>query len=409
MQPIVNVLKIGKQYRIGKYGVTSLGEELRQLCNKVWKRARPWGGLALSPKNDQEFWALRDVSFAVGKGEIIGILGSNGAGKSTLLKLLARITEPTEGEIIIRGRMASLLEVGTGFHPELTGRENVFLNGAILGMQRAEIEAKYEAIVKFAEVEKFIDTPVKRYSSGMYVRLAFSVAAHLEPDILIVDEVLAVGDYSFQAKCIERMRGLTKIGRTILFVSHNFYTLQTLCERGLLLSRGRLVADGKLERIIAEQRKMSSTQEKRASSIRGGNLSQVVCLLKVLINGRPERSLECAGRLRVEIFCELKIAKAVIVNFGCSIKSVDGTYISGVSTFVEARPRLYESGLHHVGVILEGLNLCSGGYKMAFAVSNESGVATFFADDDFAEITVVRPFEFDGAVGVDHCWVRLGV
>jgi lipopolysaccharide transport system ATP-binding protein len=192
----------------------------------------------------EDVWALRDVSFDINRGEVVGIIGRNGAGKSTLLKILSRIIEPTAGRVHIAGRVASLLEVGTGFHPELTGRENIFLNGAILGMTRAEIRRKFDEIVAFAEVERFLDTPVKRYSSGMYVRLAFAVAAHLEPEILIVDEVLAVGDAEFQTKCLGRMREVSQAGRTVLFVSHNLPAVRLLCSRALLLQGGELVAEG---------------------------------------------------------------------------------------------------------------------------------------------------------------------
>jgi lipopolysaccharide transport system ATP-binding protein len=192
---------------------------------------------------ETEFWALKDVTCEIQEGEILGVIGRNGAGKSTLLKVLSQITEPTEGEIRIRGRVASLLEVGTGFHPELTGRENIYLNGAILGMSKAEIGRKFDEIVAFAEVEKFLDTPVKRYSSGMYVRLAFAVAAHLEPEILIIDEVLAVGDASFQQKCLGRMKDVGKSGRTVIFVSHNMSIVQSLCHRCLVMQGGHLIAD----------------------------------------------------------------------------------------------------------------------------------------------------------------------
>ncbi|MEI8290493.1 MAG: ABC transporter ATP-binding protein [Verrucomicrobiota bacterium] len=204
-------------------------------------------------KSVEEFWALQDVSFEIKPGEAVGIIGRNGAGKSTLLKVLSRITEPTTGRIRIRGRVASLLEVGTGFHPELTGRENIFLNGAILGMSRVEIKKKFDEIVDFAEVEKFLDTPVKRYSSGMYVRLAFAVAAHLEPEILIVDEVLAVGDAAFQKKCLGKMDEVShRQGRTILFVSHQMSVVASLCSRVVLLAGGRLAADGSSHKVIAK-------------------------------------------------------------------------------------------------------------------------------------------------------------
>ena len=201
----------------------------------------------------EDFWALRDVSFEVATGEVIGIVGRNGAGKSTLLKVLSRIVEPTEGTAVMRGRVASLLEVGTGFHPELSGRENIFLNGSILGMKRREITAKFDEIVAFAEVEKFLDTPVKRYSSGMYVRLAFAVAAHLEPEILIVDEVLAVGDSEFQKKCIGKMKDISRSGdRTVVFVSHNMGAVRSLCSSCVYLAGGRVVSQGSVDSIIAQ-------------------------------------------------------------------------------------------------------------------------------------------------------------
>ena len=199
-------------------------------------RARPWS----AGDTTEEFWALKDVSFEVKRGEVLGIIGRNGAGKSTLLKVLSRITEPTEGRVTIEGRVASLLEVGTGFHPELTGRENVYLNGAILGMTRAEIKRKFDEIVDFSGVERFLDTPVKRYSSGMYVRLAFAVAAHLEPEILIIDEVLAVGDAEFQKKCLGKMQDVAGHGRTVLFVSHNMGAIERLCDNVVVLSQGRV-------------------------------------------------------------------------------------------------------------------------------------------------------------------------
>src|SRR6267143_1879403 len=235
----LSVQNLSKSFRIahqGLRGYKTLHDELATLPRRLAQR------LAGNGRSTSEtFWALKNVSFDVKTGEVLGIIGSNGAGKSTLLKILNRITEPTIGGVDIYGRVGALLEVGTGFHPELTGRENIFLNGAILGMTRAEIKRKFDEIVAFAEVERFLDTPVKRYSSGMYVRLAFAVAAHLDPEILIVDEVLAVGDAAFQKKCLGKMGNVAKEGRTVLFVSHNMGAIQRLCSRGIVLERGRAV------------------------------------------------------------------------------------------------------------------------------------------------------------------------
>jgi len=209
-------------------------------------------GTVIEDEAVEDFWALRDINFEVNEGEVIGIIGKNGAGKSTLLKILSRITDPSEGRIEMNGRVSSLLEVGTGFNPELTGRENIFLNGAILGMSRREIQSKFDAIVAFAEVEQFLDTPVKRYSSGMYVRLAFAVASHLEPEILIVDEVLAVGDAEFQRKCLGKMEDISKGGRTVLFVSHNMVAINHICQKAILLSGGRVVAYADTHTVVDE-------------------------------------------------------------------------------------------------------------------------------------------------------------
>jgi lipopolysaccharide transport system ATP-binding protein len=216
------------------------------------QRVRGWlrGGNGARPAATEPFWALQGLSFQVEHGEVLGIIGRNGAGKSTLLKILSRITEPTEGKVRLRGRVASLLEVGTGFHPELTGRQNIYLNGAIIGMRRDEIRRKFDDIVAFAEVERFIDTPVKHYSSGMYVRLAFAVAAHLEPEILVVDEVLAVGDAAFQRKCLGKMGRASESGRTILFVSHQMQAIRQLCKRAIWLDRGRIAAEGKSDQVV---------------------------------------------------------------------------------------------------------------------------------------------------------------
>ena len=247
---VVSVEKLGKKYKIGS--IQGRYKTLRESIMSVVRNPfRPRREHQFLIRNHGEIiWALRDVSFEAKEGEVIGIIGRNGAGKSTLLKILSRITEPTEGRAIIRGRVGSMLEVGTGFHPELTGRENIYLNGAILGMTRSEIGRKFDKIVSFAEIEKFLDTPVKHYSSGMYVRLAFAVAAHLEPEILIVDEVLAVGDATFQKKCLGKMEGAAKEGRTVLFVSHNIQAVRALCGRGILLEQGSVCKEGPVSEVI---------------------------------------------------------------------------------------------------------------------------------------------------------------
>lgn len=252
--PIIRARDLGKEYHIGglqeRYP-TAREAVTRALFAPFRRAAKLASGRATGAAElDESIWALREVNFSIEPGEVVGIIGRNGAGKSTLLKILSRITEPTEGFVEIRGRIGSLLEVGTGFHPELTGRENVFLNGAIMGMRRREIDRKFDEILAFAEVEKFIDTPVKHYSSGMRVRLAFAVAAHLEPEILIIDEVLSVGDLSFQRKCMNKMTEVAGEGRTVVFVSHNLASVQALCSRGILLKGGRIVRDSSVSEVI---------------------------------------------------------------------------------------------------------------------------------------------------------------
>ena len=253
MQPIISIENISKKYIIGhqkQERYTSLRDVLASGAKHVVEKIlHPFSENEIN-EIQEDFWALKDVSFDIQQGERVGIIGRNGAGKSTLLKILSRITEPTTGRVKIRGRVASLLEVGTGFHPELTGRENIYLNGAILGMSKVEIEKKFDQIVAFAEVEKFLDTPVKRFSSGMYVRLAFAVAAHLEPEILVVDEVLAVGDIQFQKKCLGKMNEVSNSGKTIILVSHNIQTILSLSDKVLLLAAGRVVKYGPAHQVV---------------------------------------------------------------------------------------------------------------------------------------------------------------
>lgn len=243
MQPILQIEHLSKEYVLTRDSFEQSG--VRAELARKWAALRRLGDVRLAGENSAEhFWALKNVSFSVNEGDVVGIIGRNGAGKSTLLKIVSRITDPTEGRVLIRARMASLLEVGTGFHPELTGRENIFLNGAILGMRKAEIVARFDEIVAFAELEKFLDTPVKHYSSGMHVRLGFAVAAHLNREILIVDEVLAVGDMAFQKKCLGKMSEVSRVGRTVLFVSHNMAAIENLCRRGIVLHGGKIAFEG---------------------------------------------------------------------------------------------------------------------------------------------------------------------
>jgi lipopolysaccharide transport system ATP-binding protein len=269
----IRVEGLGKQYRIGgqRARYSTLRDKLSGFASAPLKSLRGRGERA---EQDRRFWALKDVSFEVRPGDVVGIIGRNGAGKSTLLKILSRITEPTEGEVDVHGRVGSLLEVGTGFNPELTGRENVYLNGAILGMRRGEITRKFDEIVAFAEVEKFIDTPVKHYSSGMYLRLAFAVAAHLEPEILVVDEVLAVGDAQFQKRCLGKMSNVARDGRTILFVSHQLGMIETLCSSAIYLVQGRLHRIGPVGDVVREYLTKLSTRSSLAdfnNMVRSGN------------------------------------------------------------------------------------------------------------------------------------------
>ncbi len=262
---VIKVENLYKQYRLGQISTGSIAHDLNRWWHTVRGKEDPYEKVTglnnrESSGSNNYVWALQDINFSVNQGEVLGIIGRNGAGKSTLLKILSKVTSPTKGSIKVNGRIASLLEVGTGFHPELTGRENIFLNGAILGMSKSEIRSKFDEIVAFSGVEKYIDTPVKRYSSGMYVRLAFAVAAHLEPEILIVDEVLAVGDAEFQKKCLGKMKDVSEQGRTVLFVSHNLVAVKSLCKQGILMERGSISFIGSAEETVEHYMKANAEQ-----------------------------------------------------------------------------------------------------------------------------------------------------
>ena len=284
-QPAIRIEAMGKRYRIG---AARLPDTMRdRLTSMVGAPLRLLRRGESASKQDTTLWALRDISLEVGEGEVVGVIGANGSGKSTLLKIISRITVPTEGRLHLRGRVGTLLEVGTGFHPELSGRENIYLNGAILGMSRREIGRKFDEIVEFAETGRFLDTPVKRYSSGMFVRLAFAVAAHLDPEILIVDEVLAVGDAQFQKKCFGAMSDVAKGGRTVVFVSHNMAAVQQLCPRAVLLNQGRLVAEGRCTEVVGQYLHSGSREAYVASEPNRSGKAQLLEAFFEDDQGRP--------------------------------------------------------------------------------------------------------------------------
>lgn len=354
MKSILTVEGLSKQYRLGTH----------QAAYRTLREAMTGGVRALRSRlrrhdssSAETIWALREINFQVQPGEVIGIVGRNGAGKSTLLKILSRITEPTSGRIELYGRVGSLLEVGTGFHPELTGRENIFLNGAILGMKKTEITRKFDEIVAFAEIEKFIDTPVKRYSSGMYVRLAFAVAAYLEPDILIVDEVLAVGDMAFQKKCLGKMQDVTQRGRTVLFVSHNMLAIKSLCNRAILLDAGRVADEGNVDRVI-DNYLMAGTEMSRTGIIpedvpRSGTGEARIRQIELL--NFEERSISQVyfGQpfsIRLTLEVSKRIEDAIV---GVSISSLDGTRIASTyNTGDNQQPMELPEGIFHLSVDL---------------------------------------------------------
>jgi lipopolysaccharide transport system ATP-binding protein len=379
---VIRVESLGKKYRIRHQGSPMYVALRDVVADKFtapirWVRDRRRSGNGrhspgLSPQMPipalrEDFWALKDVSFEVKQGEVVGIIGRNGAGKSTLLKILSRITEPTVGRVQLEGRVSSLLEVGTGFHPELTGRENVFLNGAILGMTRAEIKKKFDEIVAFAEVQRFLDTPVKWYSSGMYVRLAFAVAAHLEPEILIVDEVLAVGDAEFQKKCLGRMGEVAKGGRTVLFVSHDMRKVTSLCNRGLLLDAGRIEARGDMTTVAAAYLEERIPSEGFADLSRRGDRSgtgdarlQAIELLK----GENRTTTFAVGdaftqRITLEVFRRVGTALLAIV-----ITSGDGIAVHELWNVNERCPWVAEPGVYEFEVTIPKLCLYPGTYSI---------------------------------------------
>jgi lipopolysaccharide transport system ATP-binding protein len=418
MSAIVEVRNISKQYRLG---ATKAGKEnFREfLLRKLKSPLHMLDGLSRNGSADH-FWALRDINFDVAEGEVLGIIGRNGAGKSTLLKILSRITDPTEGYVHLRGRVASLLEVGTGFHSELTGRENIFLNGAILGMSRGEIISKFDEIVAFSEVDKFLDTPVKHYSSGMYVRLAFAVAANLNPEILVVDEVLAVGDIAFQKKCLGKMSEVSRSGRTVLFVSHNMATVENLCQHGIVLDEGKMAFAGTSKEAVRHYLNgmLGSTDRNGSHQVDLSNAPgrrrgsrQLLRSLEFCTDGdRPlTGALEIGGRLKVKVHFNLENPTDSF-NVGLGFNSVMGTrYFTAHSFFEPDRSHGERVGPQVFVCDIPSLTLMSGDYtlKVWLDVNNakadeiEEAVRITILESDFYG-TGKSPW--NGAVVMRHNW-----
>ena len=376
-ETVIHVENLSKKYILGKSGGS---DGLRHAIHDFvtaplrWLKSRPSQpelrngekyAAAKNHKSANDFWALKDVSFEIKQGEVVGIIGRNGAGKSTLLKILSRITEPTKGRVEITGRVASLLEVGTGFHPELTGRENIFLNGAILGMSRAEIKQKFDEIVAFAEVEKFLDTPVKRYSSGMYVRLAFAVAAHLEPEILIVDEVLAVGDAQFQKKCLGKMQDVAKGGRTVLFVSHNMGTVTSLCRQAIWLHRGGVQTIGVAKQVVNEYLSLNPSNAVTvdlSSLVRGVADTRLRLQSLTWLSDIPPKNGQPL-HARIEFRVESRVQNVAV---GIGFSTLEGLRLLTYETDYQEsfRPSQMEPGLYAVDVEIPSLPLAPTVYSL---------------------------------------------
>jgi lipopolysaccharide transport system ATP-binding protein len=370
-KPIIEIQGVGKRYRIGglraRSNYLSLRDEISKNLSSVARRlsrlSRPESPV---PGRTEDFWALRHVSFSVDEGEAMGIIGRNGAGKSTLLKVLSQITPPTEGRITMRGRVASLLEVGTGFHPELTGRENVYLNGSILGMTRGEIRRKFDEIVAFSEVEQFLETPVKRYSSGMYVRLAFAVAAHLDPEILLVDEVLAVGDAAFQKKCLGKMSEVAQSGRTVLFVSHNMAAIRRLCAKCVLLHDGRLLGPGATGEVVDRYLRPASEDRTTAERCFDVDLEKEFQMRAARLmdrEGNPKTSFSCDEPVVIEMACQVHRRIPGLYGY-LSLDRSDGTPVM-ISDSHDVPPNSLDEldvGLYSLRIQVPARSLAAGDY-----------------------------------------------
>lgn len=402
-QIVIQAQELGKKYLIGHDSSAGRSKTFREAVAASAKGAiRSVKNMArlrqiVSGDQIEEFSALTDVNFAIGKGEVVGVIGRNGAGKSTLLKLLSRITEPSSGTLEIKGRLASLLEVGTGFHPELSGRENIYLNGAILGMSRAEITSKFEEIVEFSGVERFLDTPVKRYSSGMYVRLAFSVAAHLEPEILVIDEVLAVGDREFQDKCLGRMRDVADSGRTVLFVSHNLNAVRNLCSRGLVLKSGNLAFDGDISAALDfyanDARSQTSSCEASFTANHDDKLQHLNARLY-----SPGLDGEIISELPLSIEIDATIQERIKGGaWVASLSTLDGQELFRTATgSIWGLPIEMKPGRNRITLRVSQCALVPGSYFLGLAFLGPDG-SSEFSNSNFLKFEVSPPRE-SGAV-----------
>ena len=406
----IKIEGLGKKYLLrhqagGRHRYVALRDVLAGKYKGLFNRKSEIG----NRNSREEFWALKDVSFEIKPGEAVGIIGRNGAGKSTLLKLLSRITEPSQGRIELEGRVASLLEVGTGFHPELTGRENIFLNGAILGMRRAEIRKKFDEIVAFAEVEKFLDTPVKHYSSGMYMRLAFAVAAHLEPEILVVDEVLAVGDALFQKKCLAKMGEVGHSGRTILFVSHNMAAVQQLCSRAILLEKGKRVGDGLADEVVRSYLNQGAGSSEALVELTGKarppSVDGRLRLKSININdGRPLSSGEPC-----EFLLDFESNEALEdVWFGIGFCGLDGMrYLTYDSYVAQGMSKVRKGGGQRVRLKVECLPLQPGHYLVDVGTTLGFSLSSDYVPGA-TQVEVVPGKETPSYLGNGPCGVRTG-
>ena len=395
---VIKVENLSKAYQIGQIGTGTISRDLERFwVTKVQGKADPF--LKIGETNDRStkgdsdiVWSLRDINLDIHQGDAVGIIGKNGAGKSTLLKLLSRVTSPTTGEIKVKGRIASLLEVGTGFHPELSGRENIYLNGAILGMRKNEITRKLDEIIDFSGVERYVDTPVKRYSSGMYVRLAFAVAAHLESEILIVDEVLAVGDAEFQKKCLGKMGDISKgEGRTVLFVSHNMAAVQSLCNKGIVLENGRIVFDGDVSGAINRYTEIGSSKiQNEDFEVKLDKDVFKIAPKLVNVQQKETNSFSALDDLFITLeihtehlinFKDYVIELKILDNFGMVLATMS-TYLS---SFVIDTDRTYFS----LKVNVKSLNLIKGNYNVSLIVVNYNNTANVFEKENFLSFEII--------------------